>query len=53
MSEYQLSNLHVVTHEVTGASSSVWWGAQYVIKRSLNAVWEWTRLSDPRGPIPP
>lgn len=51
MSEYQLSNLHVVTHKVTGAASSVWWGAQSV-KRSLNAVWGWTRLSDPRGPVP-
>lgn len=51
MSEYQPGNLHVVTHEVTGAARSVWWGAQHM-KRSLNAVWGWTRLSDPRGPVP-
>lgn len=50
MSEYQLSNLHVVTHEVTGAARSVWLGAQWS-KRSLNAVWGGTRLSDTRGPV--
>ena len=50
MSEYQLSNLHVVTHEVTGAARSVWWGAQH-LKRSLNALWGGTRLSDPSGPV--
>jgi len=50
MSEYQLSNLHLVTREVTGAARSVWWGDQ-CLKRSLNAVWGGTRLSDPRGPV--
>lgn len=48
MSEYQLSNLHVVTHEVTGAARSVWWGA-LSLKISLNTVWGGTWLSDPRG----
>lgn len=48
MSEYQLSNLHLVIPEVTGAARSVWWGAQ-CLKGSLNAVCEGKRLSHPRG----
>lgn len=48
MSEYQLSNLHLVIPEVTAAARSVWWGAQ-CLKGSLNAVCGGKRLSHPRG----
>lgn len=48
MSEYQLSNLHLVIPEVTGAARSVWWGAQ-CLKGSLNAACRGKRLSGPRG----
>lgn len=49
MLEYQSSNLHVVTHEVSGAARSVQWGCQS-LKSSSNAVWGGTGLSHPRGP---